>query len=255
MRRLWSALTLSGVLLATSGADVANSAEIKLLCPVAMRAVMPEIIGPFERSSGHKVAVEFATAGAIASRLLKGEPGDVAIVSGPQMDELEKQGRIVGGRKEIARVGLGVFVRAGKAGPEMGSVESFKSMLLQVKTVGYGDPAKGGVSGTHMAGLVDKLGIAPQINSKTSLFADSQAVMKAVADGSAEIGIGLTSDRVLVSGVQLVSGFPGEIQNFTHYAAAPVSGGKELEASTSFVAFLSSPVAQTAFKDKGFEPR
>ena len=103
-----------------------------------------------------------------------------------------------------------------------------------------------------MAGLVDKLGVAPQINAKTSLFADSRAVMKAVADGSAEIGIGLTSDQVLVEGIQLVGGFPSEIQNFTHYAAASISGGKEAAASGSFVTFLSSPAAQAAFKDKGF---
>ena len=106
MRTFWSAMALSGVLFATNAAGAASAAEIKLLCPVAMQAVMPEITGPFERASGHKVAVEFATAGAIANRLLKGEAADVAIVSDPQMDELEKQGRIAaGGRKEIARVG------------------------------------------------------------------------------------------------------------------------------------------------------
>jgi molybdate transport system substrate-binding protein len=254
MRAFWSILTLSSSLLAAS-VD-ANAAEIKLLSPVAMRAVMPEITGQFERASGHKVTVEFATAGAIASRLMKGDAADVAIVSDRQMDELEGHGKIAtGGRKPIAKVGLGVFVRAGSAKPEMASVDNFKTMLLKVKTVGYGDPAKGGVSGVHMAKLVERLGVASEINVKTSLFADSQAVMKAVADGSAEIGIGLTSDQVLVQGIQLAGGFPAEIQNFTDYAAAGTAASKDAAASAALVGFLASPAAKTAFKDKGFEPR
>src|SRR5262245_43542056 len=100
------------------GAGVASAADIKFLSPVAMRGVMPDVMSQFERSSGHKVTIEFATAGGITDRLLNGEAADVTIVSDPQIEELQKHGKIVAGsRVDVASVGVGVFVRAGATKP------------------------------------------------------------------------------------------------------------------------------------------
>jgi len=64
------------------------------------------------------VTVDYATVGVITDRLLKGDAADVTIVTAPQMEELQKQGKIsAGSRIEVARVGVGVFVRAGAANP------------------------------------------------------------------------------------------------------------------------------------------
>ena len=113
MIRRWLAVAICGALFAAIGASVASAAEIKVLSPVAMRGVMPDVAPQFERTSGHKLTIEYATVGVITERLLKGEAADVAIVSGPQMEELQKQGKIVAGSQgDIARVGVGVFVRA-----------------------------------------------------------------------------------------------------------------------------------------------
>jgi ABC-type molybdate transport system substrate-binding protein len=48
---------LLGLLVAVSSA---NAAEIKCLCPVAMRALLGELGPQFERASGHKLTIEFA---------------------------------------------------------------------------------------------------------------------------------------------------------------------------------------------------
>ena len=61
------------------GAMNVRAAELRLLCPVAMRAVMPEIIVQFEKATGDKLATEYATAGAVAERVEKGDAADVAI--------------------------------------------------------------------------------------------------------------------------------------------------------------------------------
>src|SRR5262249_6419236 len=95
-------------LFAMIGVSVAGAADIKFLSALAMRGVMPDVVTQFERASGHKVTVEYATVGAITDQLLKGEAADVTIVSGPQMEELQKQGKITAGsRVEVARVGVG----------------------------------------------------------------------------------------------------------------------------------------------------
>src|SRR5262245_2330545 len=116
MARTWFATTLTALLLAASG-TIASATEIKLFCPVAMKGVMPDIVSQFE-TSGQKVLIEYGTVGALAGQLLKDAPADVAILSGPRIEELEKQGKIVAGsRADVARVGVGVFVRAGAAKP------------------------------------------------------------------------------------------------------------------------------------------
>ena len=256
MIRRWLAVAICGALFAANGANVASTAEIKVLSPLAMRGVMPNVAPQFERSSGHQLTIEYATVGVITERLLKGEAADVAIVSGPQMEELQKQSKIVAGsRSDIARVGIGVFVRAGAPKLDVGSVDAFKRMLLTTKSISYGDPAVGGVSGFHMAGLVERLGIAAELKPKTKLFPNSQAVLEAIAKGEAEIGIGLTSDTALISSVDLVGALPAEIQNFTLYAAGIPASSKQADSAKALISFLSSPAAQADLKAKGFEPR
>jgi molybdate transport system substrate-binding protein len=234
----------------------AEAEEIRLLSPVALRAAMPEIVAKFETSSGHKLKIEYATAGAIVDRLQKGESADAAIASTAQIDSLLGQGKITAGtRTQFARVGVGVFVRINDAKPDLTSVDSFKRALLDAKAIGYGDPAKGGVSGTAMAALVERLGIAADLRVKTRLYPDSQAVLTAVAAGEVSIGIGLTSDTALAAGVDLAGGLPAQIQNFTYYAAGAAFGGKQVEAASKLVAFLTSPSAKAVLSAKGFEPQ
>lgn len=245
---------LALVLLGTSTS--AQAEEIRLLSPVAFRAAMPEIIAKFEATSGHKLKVEYATAGAIADRLQKGEGVDAAIASTTQIDAILMQGKITAGtRTQFARVGIGVFIRINVAKPDLTSVDSFKHALLSAEAIGYGDPAKGGVSGTAMAALVDRLEIAYDLRAKTRLYPDSQAVLTAVAAGDVSIGMGLTSDTALAVGVDLVGGLPPQIQAFTYYAAGVTPGDKQAEAASKFVAFLTSSSAKAVLAAKGFEPQ
>ena len=204
---------------------------------------------------GNKVTLEYDTAGALTQRALKGEAADLTIVSDRQNEELQKQGKIVAGsRVDLARVGVGAFVRAGTPKPDITSVEAFKRTLVAAKTIGYGDPASGGVSGTHMAALVERLGVAAEMKPKTKLFRNSQAALEALAKGDAEIVFGLTSDTAIQSGIDLVGPLPAEIQNFTLYSAGIITGTKQADAAKAIITFLSSPTGH-AVKAKGFEPR
>ena len=102
-----------------STADAATAAQIKVLSGSAIETAMAVLIPQFEKSSGHKVISDFNGAiGAMADRIQKGEAADVAIVSGLQIEMLEKQGKVISGsRTDIARVGVGLFVRKGAAKP------------------------------------------------------------------------------------------------------------------------------------------
>src|SRR4051794_25734862 len=94
-----TAVVLSGLLFVTSSATRADAAEVKLLAPVSLRSLLPEVLPQFEKSSGDKVTVEYATLGAITDRVAKGDAADVAMVSPEQNDDLQKQGKLLAGSR------------------------------------------------------------------------------------------------------------------------------------------------------------
>jgi molybdate transport system substrate-binding protein len=245
--------TLGCVLLGLTG-TVAGAAEITFLCPIAMTAVMSELIPQFERASSHKVTVEYATVGVITDRVLKGDPADVAIVSKGQSDELQKQGKIVAGsRADIARVGYGLFVRKGVPKVAIQSVDAFKRSVLAARSITYIDPATGAPSGIYAARLMERLGIAAVVKPKTKLVKPGVEALEPVAKGEAEIGLGLTI--AAVPGVELVGPLPAEIQSYTEFAAGLPVASREAEAGKALIAFLTSPTGQSILRSKGFEPR
>ena len=235
-------------------ASAANAADLKCLCPVAMRVVFADLTPKFEQAAEHKLTVELATVGAIAQRVAKGEAADVAIVSPQQMDELVKDGKIVAtSRVEIGRVGYAAFVRKGADRPDIGSAEAFKRAVLNARSIGYGDPASGGPSGIYFAGLMDKLGIGTETKTKTKLYPVGGAAVDAVAKGEVDIAFSPASDLVATPGADLIP-LPAELQSYTRYAAGVVATSKEPHAAKAVVDFLASPAAQGSLRAKGFEP-
>ena len=114
-------IALGLALFGITAGTVARAAEIRLLCAVALHPAIDALIPDFEKSSGHKIAVSYGTAGAVAERVLKGEAADVVTSSVPMIDRLQAQGKVVAGdRVIIAKVGVGAFVRKGAAKPDFG---------------------------------------------------------------------------------------------------------------------------------------
>src|SRR5438045_3087899 len=84
----------------------------------SVRTSMVELVPDAETSSANKVTLFYRTAGAVVDRVQKVEAADIVISSVPMIDQLQTQGKVVGGsRVSIAKVGVGAFVRKGTAKP------------------------------------------------------------------------------------------------------------------------------------------
>jgi len=242
----------SALLLATSG-TAAVAADIKVISPIALEYVMVPLLPQFELSSGHKVSISYGTAGQVADRVQKDEPADVVMTTGPQIDNLQKQAKVVpGSRIDLAKVGIGVFVRKGLTKPDIASVEAFKRALLAAKSIGHVDPALGVPVGIYMTALVERLGIAADVKPKTRLFR-VQERFQHVARGDVEIGFNLIQEILAEPSVDFVGPLPAEIQNNTLYAAAIAAISKQQPAGTALIQFASTPAALAIMKAKGFE--
>src|SRR3954447_11344263 len=168
--RVSARIVLGVACIAVSDGVAASSAEIKLLCAVALQPAIDELVPVFEKSSGHKVSVAYGNAGAIADRFQKGEAADLMINAAPLMDQLRAQNKVAPGDGIIiAKVGVSAFVRKGAAKPDISSADAFKRSMLAASSITYPDPAGAGASGSYMASLLEQLGIAEEMKPKTKL--------------------------------------------------------------------------------------
>jgi len=134
----------------------------------------------------------------------------------------------------------------------MGTVDALKHALLNAKSIVYADPSKGGASGVYFARVIDRLGIADQLKSKTILVPGAQAA-EIVAKGEAEIGVGQGSEIVPVEGAELLGPLPGEFASTTVFTAGIGNSSKVVAEAKLLIQFLGGPVARPVLSAKGFQ--
>jgi len=191
------------------------------------------------------------TPNAIPVRLQRGEPADVVIMVADALDELIKQGKVVAGtRVDLARSGIGMAVRAGASKPDISSIDAFKRVVLEAKSIAYSDSASGVYLSTE---LFPRLGIADRISAKSKQI-KGEPVGVAVARGEAEIGFQQISELLPIAGIDYVGPLPPEIQKVTVFSAGIAVGSKETNLARSLVTFLTSTAAAAAIAKSGLGP-
>jgi molybdate transport system substrate-binding protein len=243
------ALALAAALLVAASA--AQAAELKVLSGNGAKAAVRELCSQFERASGHKIELRFEVNADLKKKIEAGESFDVAVLNPPVIEALTKEGKIVAGSSSnIGRAGLGVAVRSGAPKPDIGSVEAFKRTLLAAKAVAY--PGKG-ASGLYFVSLLDRMGIAKEMQSKLKPMAAEDTV-EVVARGEADMVVVVATRIVDVPGVDPVGPIPEELQTKIGFAAALGAAAKEPEAAKALIRFLTAPAAAPTLKAKGVEP-
>lgn len=230
------------------------AAEIRLLSAASIQEVFKEIIGDFERTSGHKMIIQYSTMGAITDRMRGGEEADLVISSAQSIATLLSEGKIEPASQiRISKVGVGIVVPTGTAVPAVASVEDLGRALLAAKTIVYADPSRGGAAGIHIARVIQQLGIAEQVKPKIKLGGGGDVTEVTVAQGEGTLGMTQVSEIVGKPGAVFVGPFPEKIQNYTVFAAGRPIGAKQREAVMAFLDFLKSPEALATMKAKGMQ--
>jgi molybdate transport system substrate-binding protein len=235
----------------------AEAAELKVLSAIGMQSVLEDLGPKFERASGHKLAISFATAGAVVKRAQGGEATDVVIATRQGIDGLVKSGKAAADNvTALASAGISVAIRKGAPKPDISSPDALKGTLLAAKSISYVDPASGGASGIHFAKVLDRLGIANEMKSKT-VFPNSKTPAEVgvlISNGEAEIGVHVIVELISVAGIDLVGPLPGDLQDVIVFTAAIMSGAKDAATAKALVDFLRTPESAKVIKAKGMEP-
>lgn len=236
-------------------AIAAEAEEIKVLSHRGIRPVMEDLGPKFERATGHNLTITFGPAGGVAKLIEGGKPADVVITTPREIDGFVKDGKSIASTESvIALSGIGVAVRKGAPRPDISSPEALKRTLLAAKSITYSDPALGGAAAIHFAKVLDRLGIANEMRSKTVFSKSGSDTGVLVANGEAEIGVQVSQLLMPVAGIEIVGPLPNDLQNTVVFSAAIMAGARSAEASKALIEFLRTPEAVAVIKAKGLEP-
>ena len=248
--------TLAIVIALLAATTAARTTEINAFISTAIKAATDELLPPFERANGHAIRASYAPSGALIPRFERGEPVDVFLTDSAAIDRLIGQGKIVAGRVDLARTGIGIAVRKGAPKPDVSSAEALKRALLAAKTVGHAAPAGGSITAAHIQGVFQRLGIAAEVTPKVKLAAGGPngRVSVLVSSGEAEIGLQQVSELMSNPEVEVIGMLPPELQQITTYSAGVTTSAREAEAAKALIKALSAPSAAPVYKAKGLDP-
>jgi molybdate transport system substrate-binding protein len=239
----------SAILLLSSGA--VEGAEVRLLAPTTVRAVINALGPQFENTTGHKIVVGYDVAPVVKRQIESGAAFDLAIVTRPLMDDLIKQGKIVAETSsDISRAGAGIAVQMGAARPDIGSVDALKHVLLSARSIAY---AGEGTTGVYFLNLLDRLGIAAETKPKLKPMGGG-AVLAPLVTGEADLAVATMPLIVEERRVQLVGAVPSELQNYITFTAGIGSVAKETDAAKNFIKLLTASASVPVIKSSGFDP-
>jgi molybdate transport system substrate-binding protein len=237
-------------------ADVAGAAEIRVYCSGAPAAAAKAIAADFSAKTGHQITFIVGQPATIQRQLEAGDKADVVILPSRVIATLSKSGAFrAQSTVDVARVGIGVVVRAGAPQPDISSSAAIRQLLLDARSIVYPDPRTGGGSaGRAIEHMIDQMGIADAVKPKLMRLAAIGGGVALVAGGKADIGLFNASEILTVQGVTLVGPLPAELQSYIVFDAAIPARNAAPEPAIAFIKMLADPAERPAWQKAGLEP-
>jgi len=254
-------LVLAALLLL--GAGAARAADLFVMSSGAFTGAYHLLAPEFEKQTGHRLHITYGTSMGTApesmpSRLGRGEPADVLILVGSQLEPLIQRGLAVPGSKtDLAISRIGMVARAGQPKPDISSVGAVREAFLAAPSIGYSSSA----SGTFFASeMVQRLGIADQVLPKSRRIGGGERVAAVVARGDVALGLQQVSEIVEVlqgpDGEKLayLGPLPDDLQQINEISAGLSTTAREPEVARAFIRWLLAPEQQARLKQVGLDP-
>jgi molybdate transport system substrate-binding protein len=225
--------------------------DVLLFGAIAVRPAVLACLPQFEATTSLSVAAKWELNPIVKKQVEAGEPFDLVITNPDPVAELVALKRVAqGSARPFGRIAMGVAARTGSAPPDIGSVDAFRRLLRDAKSIAY---AAEGTSGAYFSGLLERLGLADEVKPRLVAIAGGQTA-RAVADGLAQLSVvPVTSILAAGPGVMLVGAFPAELQSYIEFAVGISAETRRADAARRLSEFLTSPDVDGILAAKGVE--
>jgi molybdate transport system substrate-binding protein len=199
-----------------------------------LRAALPRAA-----AAGIALDVSFDPTARLLARIAAGERAELAILTDAGVETLGATGVLAGEtRRDLARSSIGLAVRAGAAHPAIATVEELRATLLGAPTLSY---SRAGASGIFFAELLERLGIAAEVNRKATVIPQGLTAELA-ARGEVALAIQQVSELMAVEGIEVVGKLPAAANTSAVFSAAVFAGAdRRAEAALDWLAGALSP--------------
>jgi len=224
---------------------------IRLLSTLALMGAVRSLAGRYQAELGTRIDADFAPTLGLLDRLRGGEGADVVILTREGLDELAGEGTVVAdSRVDLARSYVGIAVKAGADHPDIATESALRATLLGARSVAY---SRIGASGIFFAQLIERMGIASEINAKARIVPSGLTAERLVT-GDADLAVQQISELKQVAGVEIVGPIPLHMQSPAVFSAGRLAASKRVVQADELLKYLASPEAATVLRASGLEP-
>ena len=223
---------------------------VRLLSTLALRGALVRLAEQYQAARGVTLDADYAPTVGLLKRLRDGEKADVLILTSEGLDELVAEGAVVAASKiDLARSYVGLAVKAGAPHPDISTEAALVSALLAARSVAY---SKIGASGIYFAELIERLGIAAEINAKATITAGFTA--ERLMSGEADIAVQQLSELKQVAGVELVGPIPLSLQTAAIFTGGRMASSENADQADALLNYLASSEVVPVLRESGLEP-
>jgi molybdate transport system substrate-binding protein len=224
---------------------------MQVLSTNGLKSVLLELVPAFERTTGAAVTLAFGSTATLMQELDSGAAADLVVLTAEAIEELAARGRVVpGSRRDLARSAIGLAVRRGAHKPDIGTSEALRQALLAAQSVAH---SRSGLSGIYFPTVLERLGIAGEMQERIVLADPGTPVGELIAQGRAELGVQQISELLPVPGIDVVGPLPGALQRITTFSAGVCTQAKDGGGAAALATFLAAECAPVATRH-GLDP-
>jgi len=228
---------------------------VKVFSTIAVQSALKALVPQFETANGCRLDITWNTAPVLVKRLQGGETADVLILNRAGMDAMMREGRVLTGSEiTLASSATALAVKAGAPRPDISTPEALKRTLLSARAISYSDPAAGGASGIYFAKLLERLGIAAEVNAKTRYPPPAGLCGDLLVTGEVDLAVQQKPELLQVAGIEILGLLPSDLHMVTVFVACVEASSAEPAAGKALIDFLRSPASKAVFRAKGLDP-
>jgi len=227
---------------------------LRILSGGAAQGLVASLAPKFKERTGFDIEGEFGAVGSMADKLRKGTPADIVVLTAAIIAKLAEENRVVPTSiADIGQVETAIAVRAGDPPVAISDAATLRDALLAADGIFIPD-TKTSTAGTHVAKILQQLGIAHDVTDRLKIFPNGATAMRGLAESDALRPIGCTQSTEIIStpGVVLSGPLPPGYALSTMYTAAVTRQGANARQAQGLIDLLIGPDQREAREHAGF---
>ena len=224
---------------------------VRVLSTLALMGAVRSVAGRYQAAGGARIDADFAPTLGLLDRLRSGEGADVVILTKEALDDLAAKGTVAAEScVDLALSFVGIAVKAGAAHPVISSEPALRATLLAARSIAY---SRIGASGIFFAQLIERIGIAPEINARARII-PSGFTAELLLTGEADLAVQQLSELKQVAGVEVVGPIPRELQTPAVFSAGRLKASAKAAQADALLKYLASSEVAPVLRESGLEP-